>query len=112
MFLFICKNILYQARHIFFIAIIIIIVLLVCVPLVAIESDDLRAVTELHVGVAEDSKTLEEDLLAGDLLLAGHPAHLGQNISIGSQSGIMEVGGPTGNSIQELFEFSKEMQGI
>ena len=111
MFLFICKNILYQARHIFFIAIIIK-VLLVCVPLVAIERDDLRAVTELHVGVAEDSKTLEEDLLAGDLLLAGHPAHLGQNISIGSQSGIMEVGGPTGNSIQELFEFSKEMQGI
>ena len=66
---------LYQARHVIFITIIII-VLLIQLLTVAVEGHQLGAVTELHVRVPEDSEALEEDLLAGNLLLARHSAHL------------------------------------
>ena len=65
---------LYKARHLIVIAVILKVLLKVLI--VSIESDDLRAVAELHVGVGEDSEALQEDLLAGDLLLARHLAHL------------------------------------
>ena len=73
--LFIFPNILYQARHVFFITVLIVLILKLLVP-VPVERDQLSAVTELHVRVAEDRQALEEDLLAGDLLLARHLAHL------------------------------------
>ena len=69
---------LYKARHLIVIAVILKVLLKVLI--VSIESDDLRAVAELHVGVGEDSEALQEDLLAGDLLLARHLAHLQQEV--------------------------------
>ena len=110
--LFIFQNILYQARHVFFITIIIVLIIKLLV-LVPIERDQLRAVTELHVGVAEDRKALEEDLLAGDLLLAWHLADLTEreNISFASRCYFVVLGGVhyTGNS---FMIFSLEMHRI
>ena len=83
--LFIFQNILYQARHVFFITVLIVLILKLLVP-VPVKRDQLSAVTELHVRVAKDRQALEEDLLAGDLLLAGHLADLTdrENINLAS----------------------------
>ena len=43
------------------------------------EGGELGAVAELHVGVAEGGEALQQDLLARDLLLARHAAHLPVN---------------------------------
>ena len=45
------------------------------------EGGELGAVAELHVGVAEGGEALQQDLLARDLLLARHAAHLAGKVS-------------------------------
>ena len=71
--LVICDKTLNEAGHLIIVIIKEVIVILLSI---AAEGHDVGALTELHMAVAQRCVALEQDLLAGDLLLAWHLADL------------------------------------
>ena len=62
-----------KSRHFIIVIIILFIIVLISVPT---KCDNLCAITELNMAVSKSCETLQQNLLASDLLFAGHLAYL------------------------------------